>query len=46
MLADAASALMSLGLSRREAQDRLSRVEFKPDMSLQELLRLALAQRG
>ena len=46
MLADAAAALMSLGLSRREAQERLSRVEFKPDMSLQELLKLALAQRG
>ena len=46
MLADAASALMSLGLSRKEAQERLSRVEFKPDMNLQELLKLALAQRG
>jgi Holliday junction resolvasome RuvABC DNA-binding subunit len=37
---------MSLGLSRKEAQERLSRVEFKPDMNLQELLKLALAQRG
>ena len=46
MLADAASALESLGLSRKEARERLSRVEFKPDMNLQELLKLALAQRG
>jgi len=46
MLADAAGALVSLGLSRREAQERLSRVDLKPDMSLQDLLKLALALRG
>jgi len=46
MLADAAVALMSLGLSRREAQERLSRVQVTPELTLQELLKLALAQRG
>jgi Holliday junction DNA helicase RuvA len=46
LLADAESALVSLGLTRREARDRLRRVGVAEDLSLQELLKLALAQRG
>jgi Holliday junction DNA helicase RuvA len=46
LLADAESALMSLGLTRREARERLARVELGASMTLQELLRIALAQRG
>jgi Holliday junction DNA helicase RuvA len=42
--ADAVMALVSLGLSRREAQDRLSRLRIEPDTSLQELLKKALTQ--
>ncbi len=46
LLADAESALVSLGLTRREARDRLRRVGSAENLSLQELLKLALAQRG
>lgn len=46
LLADAESALVSLGLTRREARDRLRRAGAVENMSLQEVLKLALAQRG
>jgi Holliday junction DNA helicase RuvA len=46
LVADAEAALQSLGLSRREARDRLGRVQVTADMSLQELLKLALAHKG
>jgi Holliday junction DNA helicase RuvA len=46
MLADAVSALMSLGLSRREAREKVARVQLSDTMTLQDLLRLALAYRG
>lgn len=46
MVEDAVSALMSLGLTRREARERVGRVERSRETTLQELLRLALAQRG
>ncbi len=46
LLADAESALVSLGLTHREARDRLRRVGGAEDMSLQELLKLTLARRG
>ncbi len=42
ILADAEAALVSLGLSRREAQQRLVRVKRIPGMGLQELLKQAL----
>ncbi|MEO0085599.1 MAG: Holliday junction branch migration protein RuvA [candidate division WOR-3 bacterium] len=45
MLADAQSALMSLGLTRKEARERLSRVQLKPGMMLGELLKLCLSMR-
>lgn len=44
--ADAESALVSLGLTHREARDRLRRVGAAENLSLQDLLKLALAQRG
>ena len=46
LLADAESALVSLGLTHREARDRLRRAGTAENLSLQELLKLALAQRG
>jgi len=46
LLADAESALVSLGLTHREARDRLRRIESAGGVSLQELLKQALAQRG
>jgi Holliday junction DNA helicase RuvA len=46
LLADAESALVSLGLSRREARERLRRAGQTDNLSLQELLKLVLAQRG
>jgi Holliday junction DNA helicase RuvA len=46
LLADAESALVSLGLTHREARERLRRVGSAGNVSLQELLKLALAQRG
>ena len=46
LLADAESALVSLGLTHREARDRLRRAGAAENLSLQELLKLALAQRG
>lgn len=45
LLADAESALMSLGLTRREARERLAKVKPRPD-TLAELLRAALAMAG
>lgn len=45
LLADAESALISLGLTRKEARGRLGRIQRSPGMVLQELLKLALAQR-
>jgi holliday junction DNA helicase RuvA len=44
--ADAESALVSLGLTHREARERLRRVGSAENLSLQELLKLALAMRG
>ncbi len=46
LLADAESALVCLGLTRREARDRLSRIGTVASTTLQELLKLALAQRA
>ncbi len=46
MVADAESALQNLGLTRREARERLSRVVITEEMTLQELLKLALTQHG
>lgn len=46
LLTDAESALVSLGLTRREARERLRRVGSAENLGLQELLKLALAQRG
>lgn len=46
LLADAESALVSLGLTHREARERLRRAAPAENLSLQELLKLALAQRG
>ncbi|MBM3330352.1 Holliday junction branch migration protein RuvA [candidate division WOR-3 bacterium] len=46
LLADAESALVSLGLTHREAKERLRRVGSAESLSLQELLKLALAHRG
>jgi len=46
LLRDAESALTSLGLTRREARERLSRIQVTDEMSLQEVLKLALSQRG
>ena len=46
LLADAESALVSLGLTHREARDRIRRAGTVENLSLQELLKLALAQRG
>lgn len=46
LLADAESALVSLGLTHREARDRIRRAGTAENLSLQDLLKLALAQRG
>lgn len=46
LLSDAESALVSLGLTHREARERLRRVGPAEHLVLQDLLRLALAQRG
>jgi len=46
LLADAESALVSLGLTHREARDRLRRAGPAENVSLQELLKLVLTQRG
>ncbi len=46
ILADAASALVSLGLTRREARSRLGRIEVSEEMTLEALLKLALQQKG
>lgn len=45
MLGDAEIALVSLGLTRREARERLGRIPAGDDRTLEELLKLALAQR-
>jgi holliday junction DNA helicase RuvA len=46
LLVDAETALVSLGLTHREARDRLRRIGSTAGVSLQELLKLALTQRG
>ncbi|MBN2536878.1 Holliday junction branch migration protein RuvA [candidate division WOR-3 bacterium] len=46
LLADAEKALVSLGLTRREARARLGRIKTGPETTLPELLRLALRERG
>jgi Holliday junction DNA helicase RuvA len=46
LLADAEKALVSLGLTRREARARLGRLKPGPDTTLPELLRLALREKG
>ena len=46
LLADAESALVSLGLTHREARERLRRVGTAENLGLQDLLKLVLAQRG
>ncbi len=45
LLVDAAAALVSLGLTRREARSRLGRIGLADDMTLQEILKLALQAR-
>ncbi|UCG41722.1 MAG: Holliday junction branch migration protein RuvA [candidate division WOR-3 bacterium] len=42
LLTDAEAALVSLGLTRREARQRLERIKVSEDVTLQDLLRLAL----
>ncbi|MEO0079062.1 MAG: Holliday junction branch migration protein RuvA [candidate division WOR-3 bacterium] len=44
MISDGIAALVSLGLTRKEAVERLGRVKITPGMTLQELLRITLAQ--
>jgi len=44
MMSDGIRALMSLGLTRREASARLSRLQITPGTTLQELLKQALEQ--
>jgi Holliday junction DNA helicase RuvA len=46
LLADAEAALVSLGLTQREARERVAKVIPAPEMNLQDLLRLVLSQRG
>jgi len=46
LLVDAEAALVCLGLTRKEARERLSRVQVPEGTSLQELLKSALAQRS
>ncbi len=44
--AEALNALVSLGLTRKEAQERLNRLKITPEMNLQDILKQALAQKG
>ena len=46
LIVDAEAALVSLGLTNREARERVARVVPSPEMNLQDLLRLVLSQRG
>jgi Holliday junction DNA helicase RuvA len=46
LLADAEMALVSLGLSHREARERLHRAGPTENLSLQDLLKLVLTKRG
>jgi Holliday junction DNA helicase RuvA len=46
LLADAESALVSLGLTRKEARTRLQKLVLGDEMTLQEILRLALKVTG
>jgi len=46
LLADAQAALMSLGLTRKEARERLSQVQLHPETTLAELLKLCLTLRA
>jgi len=45
-IADALNALVSLGLTRKEAQERLNKLKITPEMNLQDILKQALAQKG
>lgn len=45
LLADAEAALVSLGLTQREARERVARVVPTPEMNLQDLLKLVLSRR-
>jgi Holliday junction DNA helicase RuvA len=45
LLADAEAALVSLGLTRREARVRIARVDVTDDTTLEQLLKLALQQK-
>ncbi len=45
LLADAEAALVSLGLTRREARVRIARVDVTDDITLEQLLKLALQQK-
>ncbi len=45
VIQSAVNALISLGLTKKEAQERLSRIKPEPGLSLTELLKRALAQR-
>lgn len=46
VLADALNALTALGLTRKEAQERLTKLKITPEMNLQDILKQALAQKG
>ncbi len=46
VFADALNALTALGLTRKEAQERLAKLKITPAMNLQDILKQALAQKG
>lgn len=45
-LIDAENALISLGLTRKEARERLTKLKVTPELPLQEILKRALAMNG
>lgn len=45
LFTDAVTALISLGLSRKEAEERVKAIHFLPGMSLQEVLKIALTKK-
>lgn len=45
LINDALTALIALGLSRKEAEQRLAKLKIAPEMGLQELLKQTLAQK-
>lgn len=45
-LIDAENALISLGLTRKEARERLMKLKVTPELPLQEILKRALAMKG